>query len=126
MPWNLKLADHVAIGEGVNVYNFATVSIGRMTVVSQFTHLCTGSHDHERADMPLTYAPITIGEQAWVATDVYVSPGVTIADGAVVGARSVVIKSLLEPWTVYAGHPCRKIKPRNPPKPLPLAPREAL
>jgi putative colanic acid biosynthesis acetyltransferase WcaF len=125
MPWNLELADHVAIGEGVNIYNFAKVQIGRMTVVSQFSYLCTGSHDHERADMPLTFAPITLGEQVWVAAEVFVAPGVSIAEGAVVGARSVVTKSLLEPWTVYAGHPCRKIKPRARPKPAPRLTEEA-
>ena len=92
MPWNLELAEYVAIGEGVNLYNFAPITVGRMTVVSQFCFLCTGSHDYNRADMPLTFAPISIGEQAWVAADVYVGPGVSIADGAVVGARAVVTR----------------------------------
>jgi putative colanic acid biosynthesis acetyltransferase WcaF len=112
MPWNLHLHDHVAIGESANIYNFATVEIGRMTVVSQFTHLCTGSHDYRKHDMPLIYSPITIGEQVWVAAGVFVAPGVRIADGAVVGAMSVVTKSLLEPWSVYGGNPCRRIKAR--------------
>jgi putative colanic acid biosynthesis acetyltransferase WcaF len=123
MPWNLELADHVAIGEGVNIYNFAKITIGRMTVVSQFTYLCTGSHDHERIDMPLTFAPISIGEQSWLAADVFVAPGVTIADGAVVGARSVVTRSLPDSWTVYAGHPCRRIKARAQPRKVPVRPQ---
>lgn len=119
MPWNLNLGEHVAIGEGVNLYNFAPITVGRMSVVSQFCFLCTGSHDYNRADMPLTYAPIQIGEQAWVAADVYVAPGMQIADGAVVGARSVVTRSLTEPWAVYAGHPARKLKRREKPQPAP-------
>lgn len=113
MPWNLRLADHVAIGEGVNIYNFAPVKIGRMTVVSQFAYLCTGSHDYRRINMPLTFAPIVIGEQVWIATGVFVAPGVNIADGAVVGAMSVVTKTLHEEWTVYGGNPCGRLKARE-------------
>jgi putative colanic acid biosynthesis acetyltransferase WcaF len=112
-PWNLHLHDHVAIGEHVNIYNFAPVEIGRMTVVSQYTYLCTGSHDYRKSDMPLIYAPIRIGEQVWVAAGAFIAPGVHVADGVVVGAKSVVTKSLGEPWTVYAGNPCRRIKARE-------------
>lgn len=119
MPWNLELGEYVAIGEAANLYNFAPIRIGRMTIVSQFCYLCTGSHDYDRADMPLTYAPILIGEQVWVAADVFVGPGTSIADGVVVGARSVVTRSLAERWTVCAGHPCRKIKARSRPQSAP-------
>ena len=113
MPWNLHLHDHVAIGEGVNIYNFAPVEIHRMTVVSQFVYLCTGSHDYRKYDMPLIFSPIIIGEQVWIAAGVFVAPGVEIADGVVVGAMSVVTRSLLEQWSVYAGNPCRRIKTRE-------------
>lgn len=106
MPWNLELEDHVAIGRGVDIYNFALVTIKRQTVVSQGTYLCTGSHDFRQGHMPLTHAPITIGSQCWVAAEVFVCPGVTIADGVVVGARAVVTKPIAAPWTVHGGNPC--------------------
>jgi putative colanic acid biosynthesis acetyltransferase WcaF len=61
--------------------------------------------------MPLTTAPITIEEGAWVAADAFIGPGVTIGEGAVVGARSSVFKSL-EAWTVAVGNPARAIKRR--------------
>jgi len=61
--------------------------------------------------MPLITAPIIIGEGAWVAADVFVGPGVTIGEGAVVGARSTLVKNV-EPWSVVAGNPVRKIKNR--------------
>ncbi len=113
MPWNLDLGEHVAIGEHANIYNFALVKIGRMTVVSQFAYLCTGSHDYRREDFPLIYSSITIGEQVWVAAGVFIAPGCRIADGAVVGAMSVVTKSLDQPWSVYGGNPCRRLKARE-------------
>ncbi|CAD5369174.1 putative glycose-acyl transferase [Rubrivivax sp. A210] len=117
MPWNLKLGDWAALGEGVNVYNFAPVTLGPHSVVSQFGYLCTGSHDYTRTDMPLTFAPITLGSQVWVAAGVFVAPGIAIADGVVVGAMSVVTRNLDQAWTIYAGNPCRRIKAR----PLPAA-----
>ena len=106
IPWNLKISDFVAIGENVNIYNFAPVTIGSNTVISQYSYICTGSHDYRLPDMPLIYAPITIRDECWIAAGVFVAPGVTIPNGAVIGAMSVVTKSLLSEWSVYAGNPC--------------------
>lgn len=113
MPWNLILEDHVAVGRGVDFYNFAPITIKRQTVVSQGVYLCTGSHDFRQSHMPLTHAPITIGSQCWVAAEAFVCPGVEIADGVVVGARSVVTKSITEAWTVHGGNPSTRIKDRT-------------
>ena len=45
------------------------------------------------------------------AADAFVGPGVTIGKGAIVGARSVVVKNV-EPWVVVAGNPAKEIKKR--------------
>jgi putative colanic acid biosynthesis acetyltransferase WcaF len=111
MPWNLELASCVALGKGVRVYNYDKVRIGRMTLVSQGAHLCTGSHDHTHPHMPLIWKPILIGEQCWIAAEAFLVPGVVVGNGCVVGARSVVTKNLPE-WTVCAGNPCVPVKPR--------------
>ena len=111
MPWHLELGDYAAIGRGTEILNFAAVSIGAMTVVSQRSHLCTGSHDYTHPHFPLTSAPIRIGAECWIATEAFIGPGVTVGNGAVVGARSVVTKDL-PAWTVCAGNPCKPIKPR--------------
>lgn len=110
-PWNLTMGDHAALGENVDCYCVAPVSIGPHSLVSQYSFLCTASHDHERPGLPGIDAPIRIGELAWVCADVYVAPGVSIGDGVVVGARSSVFSDL-EPWVVAAGSPARAIKPR--------------
>lgn len=112
MPWNLHMQDFVALGANVNVYNFAQVNIASMSVVSQDVFICTGSHDYELGSMPLIYKPISIGSECWVAAGVFLGPGVSVPNGVVVGAMSVVSKSLDEEWAVYAGNPCRKIKKR--------------
>jgi putative colanic acid biosynthesis acetyltransferase WcaF len=111
MPWNLTIGRACALGADVDVYNFAPITIGDHTVISQRTTLCTGSHDYTHPHHPLIWKPITIGSGVWVCAEVFVHPGVTIADGTVVGARSVVTRDL-PAWTVCAGFPCVALKPR--------------
>ena len=113
MPWNLQLDEFVAIGHSVDIYNFAPIRVRRMSVVSQRSFLCTGSHDHADPTMPLTWQPIDIGSECWVAAEAFIAPGVTLANGVVVGARSVVARSIETPWTVWAGNPARLVKARH-------------
>jgi len=110
-PWNLTLGDYVWIGEDTICYSIAPITIGNQATVSQGSHLCTGTHDYEDPNFQLYAKPIVIGDHVWVCADAFVGPGVTIHEGAVVGARSVVIKDM-PAWMVCAGHPCKPIKPR--------------
>lgn len=112
MPWNLHIGAFTAIAEGVDIYNFGEVRIGRNTCVSQGVWLCTGSHDYNMPNFPLIWDDIRVGDRVWLAAQSFVAPGVTIGDGAVVGARSVVTRDL-EGWSVFAGNPCVLIKPRR-------------
>jgi putative colanic acid biosynthesis acetyltransferase WcaF len=110
-PWKLRLGDGAALGAESEIYNYAPVSIGAMTVISQYSYLCTGTHDYTHPHMPLTWAPIHIGPECWIAADVFIAPGVSIGRGTVVGARSVVTHDLPE-WSVCAGNPCKVLKTR--------------
>jgi putative colanic acid biosynthesis acetyltransferase WcaF len=96
----------------------AKIVIGAKAVISQDVDLIAGSHDYTRVDLqpelPLITRPIEIGSQAWVCAQAFVLPGVSIGEGAVIGARSVVTHD--QPaWMVCAGNPCRPLKPRIPP-----------
>ena len=107
-PWNLEMGDHACLSEGVDCYCVEKIRIGAHSTVSQYSFLCTASHDHHMATMPLVAAPITIGERVWITADVFVGPGVTIGDGAVVTARSSCVQrpAALE---VVAGNPTRVV-----------------
>ena len=111
MPWNLHLAPSVAIGRQVEIYNYALVEVDTMTVISQYSYLCTGTHDYTHPHMPLIWKPIHVGSECWVAAGVFIAPGVVIGSGSVIGARSVVTKSMPD-WMVCAGNPCKSLKPR--------------
>jgi putative colanic acid biosynthesis acetyltransferase WcaF len=113
-PWHLSMGDFSVLGDFVDCYAVDRIDIGAHTVVSQYTHLCTATHDVDQPGFPLVTAPIRIGSQAWVAADAFVGPGVTVGDGAVVGARASVFKDV-EPWTVVGGTPARMIRRREHP-----------
>lgn len=110
-PWNLTMGDHSCLSEDVVCYSVDRISIGAQVVVSQGAFLCCASHDISSPIMELIYKPIVIGPQAWVAARAFIGPGVTVGEGAVVGACSVVTKDV-EPWTVVAGNPAKFIKKR--------------
>lgn len=112
MPWNLEMAEYSCLAPEVDCYNAALVKIGKHTTVSQKSYLCTATHDIEKSNNPLVTKPIIIEDQAWIAADVFIGPGVTIGQGAVVAARSTVVKDV-EPWTVIGGNPAKFIKKRE-------------
>jgi putative colanic acid biosynthesis acetyltransferase WcaF len=112
LPRHLEMEAFACLGPRVTCYNQGPIRIGRRAVVSQGTHLCTGTHDIADPDFQLVTRPIAIGDNAWVAAEAFVGPGVTIGEGAVVGARAVLVRDA-EPWTVYAGNPARAIKRRS-------------
>ncbi len=110
-PWNLVCGDQVGVADGAIIYNQALIRIGKRAVISQGAHLCSGTHDYTAPNFPLIARPITIGDEAWIAAEAFIHPGVTIGDGAVIGARAVVTKDM-PAWMICAGHPCAPLKPR--------------
>jgi len=110
-PWNLQMDDYSCLADDVDCYCVAPITIGSHSTVSQYSYLCSASHDYQNLTMPLIASPIKIGRNAWIAADVFVGPGVQIGDGAVVAARASVVRDV-QPWTVVGGTPARFIKNR--------------
>jgi putative colanic acid biosynthesis acetyltransferase WcaF len=111
-PWNLEAGDEAAIGERALIYNLGRVTLGARVTVSHGAHICAGTHDHTKPDFPLLRPPIIIGPEAWICADAFVGPGVTIGEGAIVGARAVAVKDV-RPWSIVIGNPAREIKRRE-------------
>ncbi len=111
-PWNLTMHDGSCLGDHVDCYCVAKITLEKKAVVSQYSYLCSASRDYRDVTLPLIHAPITIGEHAWITADVFVGPGVHVGEGAIATARSTVLTDI-EPWTVASGNPAVPIKRRE-------------
>ena len=110
-PWKVSIGDHAWIGDDVVLYSLGEIDIGKDAVVSQRSYICTGGHDYQKPSFDIYAKKIIIESEAWVATDVFVAPGVTIGHGAVIGARSSVFKDM-PPEMICIGNPAKPVKPR--------------
>lgn len=111
-PWNLTIGSDSSIGHHADIYNVAPITIGDQATVSQYSYLCAASHDLSDPTMKLTTAPIRIENSAWVCARAFVGPGVTVGQGAVIGACGVVVKDV-DDWTIVAGNPAKVIRKRE-------------
>lgn len=111
-PWNLTVGEYCQIGDDVVLYTLGKITVGDCAVISQRSYICTGAHDYESPTFDIYQRPITIEPEAWLATDVFVAPGVIIGRGAVIGVRSTVLSDM-PTATICAGTPARAIRPRR-------------
>ena len=117
-PWKVSIGDWSWIGEEAVLYSLDQIDIGSNVSISHRCYLCAGSHDYSKPEFPYIVdsvkTRISVGDEVWLANDVFVGPGVSIGRGAVVGARSNAFYSL-PAMMVCFGTPAEARKPRFPP-----------
>ena len=111
-PWNLLCADHVAAGDGVEIYNPSPMHFASHVILSQDCYLCGATHDYNDPAFPLLAYQMSFGQYAWICARASVGPGINVGEGAVLGLASVATKDLA-PWTVYAGNPAVPVRERT-------------
>jgi maltose O-acetyltransferase len=107
----VTIGERCAIGR-VNFQLHDRVMIGNCVVINDGVHIMTGTHDINTPGWDFQSAPVRIDDYAWVATGATLLPGVTVGEGAVVGAFAVVSKNV-EPYTVVAGNPAKVVSQRT-------------
>jgi len=110
-PWYLTVGDHCWLGEDAWIDNLAPVTIGSHVCISQAAYLCTGNHDWTVPNMKLFRRPIVLEDGSWVGARATVCPGVTLREGAIAAAGSVVTRDIPE-WEIWAGNPAVYVKAR--------------
>ena len=108
-PWNLVVDRDVFVAHNVILNCMGRVEIGAGTRISQYAHLCAGTHAYERRDMKIIRCGITIGRDSWIATDAFVGPGVSIGDRCLLAARSSAFSDLPTGY-VCIGEPAKRCR----------------
>jgi putative colanic acid biosynthesis acetyltransferase WcaF len=93
-PWRFVAGDHVWIGEEVFILSLAPVTLGSHVCISQRAFLCTGSHAWKNETFDLQTLPITVENQVWIAAHVFIGPGTCLGQGSIIGAGTVLMKSI--------------------------------
>lgn len=109
----ITLGDEVFINYNCVFLDCAEITIGAQTKLGPAVQLYTATHPIDAAARvagPELARPIRIGQRVWIGGGAIVLPGVTIGDETVVGAGSVVTRSLPS-QVVAAGNPCRVLRP---------------
>lgn len=112
-PRHLTMQARSTLAPGVSCYCVAPVTLGVYAIVSQGAQLCTATHDLDDPAFQLLAAPIRLGAHSWICAEAFVGPGVSLAEGAVLGARGAAFRDL-PAWTVSGGVPARVIRARRP------------
>jgi|GEM_PF-1238533 len=104
---NLHLGSYVSIGAGSRIVSWAPVTIGDDFLASDLLNINSGTHDP--VTLEPTSLPISIGKRVWCGTGVTICAGVDIGDDVIIGARSLVTKSLPSNCVAY-GIPARPVR----------------
>lgn len=121
----LKFGDNIQVNDFVHICAMDSVEIGDGCMLASHIYISDNSHGvyggedycHSRPDTPpecrqYITAPVKIGKNCWLGEGVIVMPGVTIGDGCVIGAHSVVNKDI-PPASIAVGCPACVIKQFN-------------
>ncbi len=91
------------------------ITLGNHVRIAPFAQLIAGNHDISNPEGPIGKvigAPITIGDNVWVAGRVIITAGVTVGRNSVLAAGSVVTKDV-PPYSIVGGVPAKVIRSRK-------------
>jgi acetyltransferase-like isoleucine patch superfamily enzyme len=109
---NISIGDHTVINRRCHLDGRAGLAIGSNVSVSPECYLVSLGHDPHSPGFAAKAGPVSIGDRAWLGARAMILPGVSLGEGCVVGAGSVVTKPA-EPFAIVAGNPARKIGERS-------------
>jgi len=116
-PTGISIGDNVWISKNVALYAYNGITIGNNVIIAKDVSLISSDHQYlsnikiNKQKMQ-TGKPIIIGDDVWIGEKAIILKSVNIGNGCVIGAGSVVTKSI-PPFSIVAGNPARIIKVRK-------------
>jgi acetyltransferase-like isoleucine patch superfamily enzyme len=112
----LEIGDGVFIGRNTFLSAIYPIQVGKNVLIGAYSYIASNNHGFATRAVPIhqqgyTAGPVKIQEGAWLGAHVIVLPGVTIGEGAIVGAGSVVTKDVPS-YEIWAGVPAKFLKVR--------------
>lgn len=112
----IELGPSVYLGYRTLLFGHAGIRIGENTLIANDVQLICGSHIFSDPKVPIRQQgaderPIVVGDDVWIAASAIVLGGVTVGDGAVVGAGAVVTKDI-PPYSIAMGVPAQVVGQR--------------
>ena len=116
-PQGLRVGHRCRIGIDNIIQANGGVTLGDDVILGPGVKIWSVNHVFARLDQAIwdqgyEQKPVTIGNGVWIGADCFVMPGATIGDHVVVAAGSVVGGKDVEPYSILAGNPARKIGTR--------------
>jgi acetyltransferase-like isoleucine patch superfamily enzyme len=112
----IKIGERSTIGYHNFIFASSKIQIGDDCLIAPFVYIVDSNHHIDRTQLinkqPNETAPISIGNGVWLASNVTVLKGVTIGEGAVVAANSVV-NTNIPAFEIWGGSPAKKIGERK-------------
>ena len=109
---NIEIGSNTAINRHTYLDGRAPLRIGNNVNVSHYTLIQTLTHDAQDPDFKCLEKPVVIGDHVWIGARAIICPGVTVGEGAVIGAGAVVTRDVA-PYTIVGGNPAVFIKERS-------------
>jgi acetyltransferase-like isoleucine patch superfamily enzyme len=116
-PFKVSIGNHTTINRGCRLYSSfmvkeAEIIIGNNVALAPHVMFFAAGHDHRTIDLKDTAATIRIGDYVWIGGGSYILQGVTVGEGAIIGAGSIVTRDV-PAWTIALGNPAKVVGPRE-------------
>ena len=115
-PYRISIGRGVTINEGTNISGYGNLKIGNDVLISHRVTILSSSHEfnskaHSIRSQGISRRPTVIGNNVWIGAGAIILGGISIGDGSVIGAGSVVTRDIPED-SIVAGVPAKKISER--------------
>jgi acetyltransferase-like isoleucine patch superfamily enzyme len=118
----ISIGNNTSLGRNVTISTSESgrspINIGSYVMIAERVMIIGGNHEFSRLDIPMDMqgegkqGKIVIEDDVWIGAGSIILTGITIGEGSIIGAGSIVTKSI-QPYSIVAGNPAKVIRMRK-------------